>query len=83
MKSWKEEKLHKSSQGTKALREYTSSEDFEAVYKYAYRIFTGAVNDIYNKFCNSVDGECDFDTVEHAIQMAVTDAFDDFLNSEA
>ena len=35
MKSWKEEKLHKPSQGAKALREYADSGDFEVVYKYA------------------------------------------------
>ena len=80
MKSWKEEKLHKPSQGAKALREYADTRDFEVVYKYAYKVFTDATNDIYHKFCDSADGECDLDTVEYAIQAAVTDAFDDFLS---
>ena len=31
MKSWKEERLHKPSQGAKALREYADAGDFEAV----------------------------------------------------
>ena len=35
MKRWKEEKLHKPSQGAKALREYADTRDFEVVYKYA------------------------------------------------
>ncbi len=83
MKSWKEEKLNKTLQGAKTLREYTNfdgnQEDFEKVYRYAYKIFTDTVNDIYNKFCDSPDGECSPDTVEHALNVAVTDAFDDFL----
>lgn len=83
MKSWKEEKLNKTLQGAKTLREYTnfdgSQEDFEKVYRYAYKIFTDTVNDIYNKFCDSPDDECSPDTVEHALNVAVTDAFDDFL----
>ena len=83
MKSWKEEKLNKTLQGAKTLREYTnfdgSQEDFEKVYRYAYKAFTDIVNDVYSKFCDSPDDECNPDTVEHALNVAVTDAFDDFL----
>ena len=75
MKSWKEEKLHKPSQGARALREYADSDDgFEVVHKYAYRAFTKILSDIYDKF----EDKYDLDTVGHALEMAVTDAFDDF-----
>ena len=75
MKSWKEEKLHRPSQGAKALREYDDSDDgFEVVHKYAYRTFTKVLSDIYDKF----EDKYDPDTVGHALEMAVTDAFDDF-----
>ena len=80
MKSWKEERLHKPSQEAKALREYADTGDFEVVYKCAYEVFTYATNEIYQKFCDSADSEWDLDTVEYAIQTAVTDAFDDFLS---
>ena len=83
MKSWKEEKSNKTLQGAKTLREYTNfdgdQEDFEKVYRYAYKVFTDTVNDIYNKFCDSSDDECNLDTVEYALDVAVTDAFNDFL----
>ena len=83
MKSWKEEKLNKTLQGAKTLREYTNfdgnQEDFEKVYRYAYKAFTDIVNDVYSKFCDSPDDGCSPDAVEYALNVAVTDAFDDFL----
>ena len=75
MKSWKEEKSRKASQETRTLREYADSDDgFEVVHKYAYRTFTKVLSDIYDKF----EDKYDLDTVGHALEMAVTDAFDDF-----
>ena len=80
MKSWKEEKLYRPSQSCKILREYAGSDDgYEEVYKYAYKAFTDTVSDVYSKFCNSPDGECSLGTVEYAMEVAVTDAFTDFL----
>ncbi len=76
MKSWKEEKLYRPSQSCKILREYADSDDgFEVVHKYAYRTFTKVLSDIYDKF----EDKYDLDMVEHALNVAVTDAFDDFL----
>ena len=78
MKSWKEEKLYRPSQSCKILREYAGSSDgYEEVYKYAYKLFTDAVNDIYNKF----EDKYDLDTVEYALNVAVTSAFDEFLGA--
>ena len=75
MKSWKEEKSNKTLQGARALREYAGSDDgFEVVHEYAYRTFTKVLSDIYGKF----EDKYDLDTVGHALEMAVTDAFDDF-----
>ena len=77
MKSWKEEKLHKSSQGTKALREYADSDDgYKAIYEFAYGTFIIAAQDVHDNF----DDKYDPDVVEHAMAAAATDAFDDFLS---
>lgn len=79
MKSWKEEKLHRPSQGAKALREYADSDDgFEVVHKYAYRAFTKILSDIYDKF----EDEYDLDTIEYALDVAMTDASSDFQGNE-
>ena len=78
MKSWKEEKLYRPSQGAKALREYADSDGgFEVVHKYAYKLFTDAINGIYNKF----EDKYDLDTVEYALNVAITNAFDEFLGA--
>lgn len=79
MKSWKEEKLNKTLQGTKTLREYTNSDDgFEVVHKYAYRAFTKILSDIYDKF----EDKYDLDTIEYALDVAMTDASSDFQGNE-
>lgn len=79
MKSWKEERLHKPSQGAKALREYADSDDgFEVVHKYAYRAFTKILSDIYDKF----EDKYDLDTIEYALDVALTDASADFQGNE-
>ena len=75
MKSWKEEKLYRPSQSCKILREQADSDDgYEEVYKYAYKLFTDAINGIYNK----LEDKYDLDTVEYALNVAVTNAFDEF-----
>lgn len=77
MKSWKEERLHKPSQGAKALREYAGPGDgYKAVYDYAYGAFAIARQDVHDNF----DDKYDPDTIEHAMAVAATDAFDDFLS---
>ena len=79
MKSWKEEKLHRPSQGARALREYADSDDgFEVVHKYAYRAFTKILSDIYDKF----EDKYDLDTIEYAFDVAMTDASVDFQGNE-
>lgn len=80
IRGYKNEKLERgkitqASQGAEALREYADSDDgFEVVHKYAYRTFTKVLSDIYDKF----EDKYDLDIVGHALEMAVTDAFDDF-----
>ena len=87
MKSWKEEKLHRPSQGTKALREsnkpYMSDyeiDNYIKAYKYARMTFKAPLRDLYNECCGPESKyHLDIGAFGEAMSEAFKDALDMFL----
>ena len=86
MKSWKEEKLHESTQESKTLQEfnkpYTSDyeiDNYIKAHRYARRVFRASLQDIYDMCCGPESKyHLDADIFEGMTGEAFTDASKEF-----
>ena len=87
MKSWKEEKLHRPSQGAKALREdYLrpdyDDENYKEAYKHAYRVFRVHLHSLYTQCCGPEGNyHLGIGTFEELATEAFTDALEKILET--
>ena len=87
MKSWKEEKSRKASQGTRTLQEsnkhYISDYDIDKyikAYRYARMTFNAPLRDLYIECCGPESKyHLDIGAFKEAMSEAFTDALDMFL----
>ena len=87
MKSWKEEKLNRTSKETKTLHEdYLrpdyDDENYKEAYKHAYRVFRVHLHSLYTQCCGPEgDYHLGIGTFEEMAMEAFTDALEKFLDT--
>ena len=88
MKSWKEEKSHRTSKETRALHEdYLrpdyDDENYKEAYKHAYRVFRVHLHSLYTQCCGPEGNyHLGIGTFEEMAEEAFADALEKFLDTE-